>query len=371
MPPPHSFWEDLFAAPEGTGQSIRVEMSLLKKRGQPLLLLPRQARAAAATMDLYPAQTGRARAARMLLRCLLRASLPLATGRIALAISPQDPFVGFLASLAGGREGELPTLGIFAGNPASDGQRFLLLVFNSRQSPVAVVKAGLSQRARALIQQEQTFLAAVPGGSVAVPKLKAQFESPRLRALALDFFPGDSPRSRDEAAIPSVLNSWVDPQRTIAVSDTPDWRRLQEAAPRDGLFAGLAGQLGGRKLHPAIQHGDFVPWNIKVSAAGAWTVLDWERGELAGIPGWDWFHYLIQNGILVGHLPAPVLIQRIETLLDSAPFKQYAARAGILGCERELVLAYLLHVVEVIKPSEGLAATVELLKALSTRWRKA
>jgi hypothetical protein len=232
-----------------------------------------------------------------------------------------------------------------------------------------VVKAGLSQRARALIQQEQTFLAAGSGGSVAVPKLKAQFESPRLRALALDFFPGDSPRPRDEAAIPSVLNSWVDPQRTIAVSDTPDWRRLQKAAPRDGLFAALARQLGGRKLHPAIQHGDFVPWNIKVSPAGAWTVLDWERGELAGIPGWDWFHYLIQNGMLVGHLSAPVLIQHVETLLHSEPFKQYAACAGILGCERELVLAYLLHVVEVIKPSEGLAATVELLKALSARWR--
>ncbi len=112
-----------------------------------------------------------------------------------------------------------------------------------------------------------------------------------------------------------------------------------------------------------------MPWNIKVSPAGAWTVLDWERGELAGLPGWDWFHYLIQNGILVGHLPAPVLIQHVETLLDSPPFKQYAALAGIQGCERELVLAYLLHIVEVIKPSEGLAATAELLKALSTRWR--
>ncbi len=371
MPPAHSFWEDLFAAPEDTGQGIRVEMSLLKKRGQPLLLLPGQARPAAATMDLYPAQTGRARAARILLRCLLRAALPLGTERVSLAISRQDPFVGFLASLAGGSEAELPTLGIFAGNPASDGQRFLLLVFNARPSPVAVVKAGVSQRARALIQQEQAFLAAVPGGTVAVPRLQAQFESPRLRALALDFFPGESPRPRDEAAIPSVLSPWVDPQRTIAVSDTLDWRRLQAAAPRNDLFAALAGPLGGRKLHPAIHHGDFVPWNIKVSPAGAWTVLDWERGELAGLPGWDWFHYLIQSGILVGHLSAPALIQRVETLLDSEPFKQYAAHAAILGCERELVLTYLLHVVVVIKPSEGLTASAELLKALSLRWRKA
>jgi hypothetical protein len=45
-------------------------------------------------------------------------------------------------------------------------------------------------------------------------------------------------------------------------------------------------------------------------------------------------------------------------------------RAGIVGCERELVLAYLLHSVEVIKPSEGLAPTRALLQALASGWRK-
>jgi hypothetical protein len=346
-------------------------MSLLKKRGQPLLLLPGQARPAATTMNLYPAQTGRARAVRLLLRCLLRASLPLGTRRVALEISPQDPFVGFLASLSGGPKGELTTLGVFAGNRGSEGQRFLLLVFNSSLTPIPVVKTGLSQRARALILQEESFLAAAPAETTALPRLRARFESLRLCALAFDYFPGDSPRPRDEAALPSVLSSWVDLKRTMTVSDTQDWKRLEEAAPGRDLFAALAGQLRRRKFHSAIHHGDFVPWNIKISPAGEWTVLDWERGELVAIPGWDWFHYVIQSGILVGHLSAPGLIQRVESLLDSEAFKQYAVRAGIQGCERELVTAYLLHVIEVIKPSEGLAVTAELLNALSTRWRKA
>jgi hypothetical protein len=61
----------------------------------------------------------------------------------------------------------------------------------------------------------------------------------------------------------------------------------------------------------------------------------------------------------------------VECLLDSAAFRQYAARGGIVGSERELVLAYLLHVVEVVKPSEGLEQTRELLRALSACWRKA
>jgi len=370
MPTPQNFSADLFAASARPGPGVRVEMRLLKKGGRPFLLLPGQPRPAAATLDLYPAQTGRARLARALLRGLLRASLPLGTERVSLAISPEDPFARFLSSLAGESVQGLPVLGILAGNPMSEGQRFLLLVFDAGQQPVAVVKTGLSQRARVLIEQEEGFLAAVPGETIAVPRLRAKFESPRLRALALDFFPGDSPLRRHEAALPSLLSAWVDPRRTIVLSDTPDWTRLQNAASAGDLSSVLAAQLRGRTVHPAIHHGDFAPWNIKVSPAGAWTALDWERGELAGIPGWDWFHYVIQSAILVGHLPTLVLVQRVEGLLSSDAFREYATRGGILGCERELVLAYLLHVVEVIKPSEGLAPTRELLAALAARWGK-
>ena len=84
------------------------------------------------------------------------------------------------------------------------------------------------------------------------------------------------------------------------------------------------------------------------------------------MPGWDWFHYTIQSAILVERLPTSVLVQRVEGLLGSEAFQRYAERAGIRGCERELVLAYLLHAAEVIKPSEGLAPTRELLHVLST-----
>jgi hypothetical protein len=370
MPASQNSWEDLFAAPEGQEQAVRIKMRLVKKAGRPFLLLPGQPHPAAATMDLYPAQSGRARLARGLLRCLLRASLPLGTGTFSLAIAPGDAFVKFLWSLVGEQGRGAPVLGILAGNPASDGQRFLLLVFDASQRPVAVVKAGLSPRARALVEQEERFLAAVPERTVAVPRLRARFESSRLRALALDFVPGDSPHPRDEAALPPLLTAWVNATRTIVLCVTRDWLRLQEAAPASSLFSSVAERLRGRKVHPAMHHGDFAPWNIKVSPAGVWTVLDWERGELMGIPGWDWFHYVIQSGILVGHLPASVLVQRVESLLSSDAFRQYAARGGIVGCERELVLAYLLHAVEVIKPTEGLAPTRELLEALAARWRK-
>jgi hypothetical protein len=369
--PPQNFWEALFVAPADPGQAIRVEMRLLRRRGRPFLLLPRQTGPASATLDLYPAQTGRARAARMLLRWLLRTALPLGTERVSLAISPADPFARFLSSLVGEPTEGLPAVGILAGNPMSEGQRLLVLAFDSRQRPVAVIKAGLSEPARRLIAKEESFLKEVPAGTRGIPRLRAAFRSPRLCALALDFFAGDSPRAQYEGALPPLLESWIDPNRQIAVADTPDWARLEKACSGNNPLPVAVGQLRKHHIQSAIHHGDFAPWNIKVSPAGAWTVLDWERGERIGIPGWDWFHYVIQSAILVERLPTSALVERVTSLQDSAAFRQYAARGGIAGCERELVLAYLLHVAEVIKPSEGLTPTRDLLQALSTGWRKA
>jgi hypothetical protein len=368
-PPPQNFWEALFTAPAEGGKVLRVEMRLVKRRGRPFLLLPRQPGPASTTMDLYPAQTSRARAVRTLLRCLLRVSLPLGMEKVSLVAAPADPFVKFLSSLTGEPREGVPVVGILAGNPMSEGQRLLVLVFDARQQPAAVVKAGLSERARVLIEREEGFLTSVPAGMNGVPRLRAAFQSPHLRALALDFFAGDSPRPHQEEALPQLLESWLDSKRRIMVSDAPDWARLERACSGDRLFRVIAERLKGKTFHAALHHGDLAPWNIKVSPAGTWTVLDWERGELTGIPGWDWFHYIIQSAILVGRMPTSTLVQRVEGLLGSEAFRRYAERAGIFGSERELVLAYLLHVAEVIKPSEGLAQTRELLQALAGHWR--
>ena len=363
-----SFWEALFPEP-AAGQGVRVQMRLVRRRGRPFLLLPREPGAAATTMDLYPAQTSRARAARILLRCLLRVSLPLGTEKVSFVVWPADPFVEFLSSLVGELGEGLPVIGILAGNPMSEGQRLLVLAFDARQQPVAVIKVGLSEQARGLVEKEESFLTTVPAGTRGVPRLRTAFQCPRLRALTLDFFAGDSPRSQQEKAMPPLLESWIDPKRRILVSDAPSWVRLERACAGDPLFRVIAGRLSGKVFQAVLQHGDLAPWNIKVSPAGAWTVLDWERGELTGIPGWDWFHYVIQSAILVGRLPTSGLMQRVESLLGSEAFQRYAERASIRGCERELVLAYLLHVAQVIKPSEGLVPTRELLHALASGWR--
>ncbi len=313
-----NFWAELFAADNGEG-SAQIEMRLLRKRGRPFLLLPTQRKAAAVSLQLYPAQTPRARLARALLRSSSHLSTSLGTESISLAHATDDPFVRFLASLAKGGADRLPVLSILAGNPASDGQRFILLIFGSHQKPVAVVKAGITERAKSLIEKEESFLRALDGKITGIPQVRGVCQSSRLRAMALDFFPGDSPRSRHESFIATLLSSWVDQKRKIPLRDTADWRRLEQACAADNPFWMVVRRARNNSFHPTIEHGDFAPWNIKVSRAGAWTVIDWERGEMAGIPGWDWFHYVIQPAILVEHLRVFGLIQRVENLSPRCP----------------------------------------------------
>jgi hypothetical protein len=111
-----------------------------------------------------------------------------------------------------------------------------------------------------------------------------------------------------------------------------------------------------------MTHGDFAPWNIKVSPRdGRWTVLDWERGDPVGVPGWDWFHYEIQSAILVDKSSTSTLQSRIDELLSSASFRKYATQARIQEVCRPLVAAYLLYTLEITRPTEGLQALRDLL----------
>jgi aminoglycoside phosphotransferase (APT) family kinase protein len=40
-----------------------------------------------------------------------------------------------------------------------------------------------------------------------------------------------------------------------------------------------------------LQHGDPGIWNVMIDPAGRVTLLDWEAGEVDGLPLWDLFHF--------------------------------------------------------------------------------
>src|SRR5262245_34975281 len=108
------FWQRLFPSENSSGAPV-LTMKLLKKRGQPFLLLPSRSDLAASGLDLYPAQTSRSRLARSLARWALKAKLPMDSVR--LSVSPEDPFVRWLGSLLKVSENQIPQFAVMAGNP--------------------------------------------------------------------------------------------------------------------------------------------------------------------------------------------------------------------------------------------------------------
>ncbi len=359
-----NFWEQLFSA-KGPGPGFTREMLVVHRQGRPFMLLPAEPRAASTAMELYAAQTLKARVAKRLLILALRRGLKPGLATVSVHLDSDDPFYRELQLVAG--NGVSPEFAIMAGNPNAPGQRFLLMLFDANCAPFAVVKAGLNPVARALIHKEAAFIQRFGGTPIGLPKVLREVETPVVSAVAFPYFPGRSPHPGELASMAPVLTSWVDAKRVMALADAPSWARLEKAAAP--AFRTLVPPLRSARVCAVIEHGDFAPWNVKVSSAGQWTVLDWERGEWSGIPGWDWFHFVLQPAILVARRSTAGLIHECERMLASQPFASYASLTGVRNIARPLLLSYLLYSAEVIRPAEGLEATKALLAALMARWK--
>lgn len=351
-----------------TAQSRRL--TLLKRRGHPLLHLPRKPVLARQALSLYSAQRPIARLVRSLLRwgsaMGLTRFLPSTTIQV-----PEDSQLGqFMKEVT--NQSSVPAFAVLSGNPNAPGRRFILVLFDPEDRPCAVIKAGLHAHAIRLIDQEVSVLKTIPPSAAGIPKIRATSETERLHALALDAVAGESPGAEVTGEMVNTLTSWIEGQRTVQASDVPAWQRLAQIDNPSDIFRALQTKVEAGTFHPALYHGDFASWNIKVSPQDqSWTVLDWERGELMGLPCWDWFHFQIQPAILVERLPADLHAQRINHWLADKRFIQYTRTAGVEAIRRELLLAYLLYSIEITKPSEGLQATRDLLNVLAKQWNAA
>jgi hypothetical protein len=351
------------------GDSETRRFTVLTRYGHPLLYLPRKRAQALTALALYPAQRPLARVARSLMflacsagltRLLPAASLPLAAG------APLGQFLGALLN-----QKTVPDFAILAGNPNAPGRRFILLLFDAHDRPCAVVKAGTGPEAIRLLEREIAVLQHLPPAALGIPRLRSTHQGSGLHALALDYVQGNAPQGGECHRMYEVLASWIDTTQTIPLGEVPAWQRLSGACPDHPMLKSAQARLESTPFHPVLHHGDFAPWNIKVTRDASWRVLDWERGELIGMPCWDWFHYQVQVGLLVERRSTSAHVQHIECWLANDLLRDYAARAAVEPLIRDLFLAYLLYCVEVTKPSEGLPATRELLNVLAQRWQRA
>lgn len=353
-------------APGTAGRSVQLKWTLMTRRGRPLLLLPRSLRGACQAMELYAAQRPLARIVRSVLPFVSQLLPGRLLPRVGIQSNTTSELLPFLSREAGVVPEHLLPPAILWGNQTADRQRFVVLVFNAQTRPVAVVKCGLTVEARRIIEQEAAVLAALPEGLPGGLALHHRLVTPTLSAFSAPYCPGQHPRNTDGLA--EVLSAWLRPDETVPLQSLSGWETFAVTCREEKLFQALHQTMGRHLVRPAIHHGDFAPWNIRVNAGGDWTAVDWERGDLRGIPGWDWFHYVIQTAVLVERIQGAELVARIEAVLRSASFQNYARTANIADICQPLLLAYLLHQNQIVKPGEGRDVSLTLQRQLAAQW---
>ncbi|NOS71310.1 MAG: hypothetical protein HOP33_15425 [Verrucomicrobia bacterium] len=359
-------WQPLFASGETPETSNAVRFRVLNRGGQPFLFLPSSNAAAARALDLYPAQSTKARIARILLKVALHAGFALGTKSLTATIPETSAFARFLSKVAGMAGNRVPQFAVLAGNPSAPGRRFVFLLFDKDNKPAAVVKAGHEHEARLLIQREASVLSSARAGSTAIPHLRRTFSSPQVEAFSTDFIPGQSPPPNSTHEPGKIFSSWLNPLGKVRLREIDAWKRFTTAANNEPLLQ-IISSLGEIEVVSTLMHGDFAPWNVKVEGE-RWTVLDWERGEIAGVPTWDWLHFIIQPAVLVERENAGKTLARLDALFASPEFSNYAQQAKISGHEHALTLAYLIYCIRVTRQTEGLERISALMKLAEEKW---
>ena len=354
-------WETLFPPLADASQGTTLNLWLVRKKGEPLLLLPQSPALAAIALSLYPAQTRKAKLARWLLKSGLKFAPGFCGARVSLPLSTETPFVRFLKDVAG--TDSTPQLAMLFGNPRAPGRRFIISLFNPEGKPTVLIKAGVGDAASQLIEAEKAFLKSQPASLLRAATLRGEFREGSLAAFALDHVPGSAPSA--DASVGPLLTEWLRTQERVTFAELPAARRLEAAAASDPLWGECAAALRATSFHPAIHHGDFAPWNVRVDLAGQWHVFDWERGDAFGPPAWDWFHWVIQYEILVRRATTEQLVWRINELRRAPEFRAYVEQAGISTLHQPLLIAYLLYCCRVIRQVDGLGTIESLIAALS------
>jgi hypothetical protein len=350
-------FQGLFDHGAGTGddgQTRVLKFRMLRRKGADFILLPLDNGMAVKALTLYAPQNLTARIAVSMLRLFLRLGLPVPLVPVELQVKSSSPLIEFFTDALNLTGLGATDFAIIAGNPKDAARRYVFLLFDTLHRPALVVKVGLGVEGAATVANEFRFLSGCASDDGVIPEPMGVREGEELAAFALKYQPGWAPPIYEAERLRSCLGKWVHTDCRQPVCELPIWKRLVDTCAAMDGFTELASVVGAAQVSPVIYHGDFAPWNIKVRPDdGSWVVLDWERGEQQGIPGWDWFHYVVQTGVLVEKLDEKNLRARLLHIMESSEFVAYAAQTGIAPIKRELLMLYLLHSMHVLDQAIG------------------
>lgn len=359
----------LFASDEKHRAPVKFSWRLVQRKRRPFLLLPDAAENIRFSLELYSAQRPLARLWRSLLPVMFRTPARALLGAVNAEAEASSALLQFFAEQSGQSASDLPTPAIKFGGIAGKTSRVVVLLCDAAGRPIRVVKIGLNLEGRAATEREADILAQLPKATIGCTTLTGQIKTNSLSAFATAYFPGQS--LTNDVGIEKLFHAWLLADVAVPLEELPNWKELDAAAIQNEphVWAALRAALAGKKVCPTLYHGDFTPWNVRMTNLENIQAFDWERGQLQGIPAWDWFHFIVQTAILVKrHSPERVAAE-LDHFIQSARFQKYAQTAGISDLVEPLLLAYLLHEKYVVQPEEGRQVTEQLFELLWQQWQ--
>lgn len=311
----------LCVALEGNGEELdNMTLYCVRRRGHLFLALPADREAALVTLKLYQPQVFMGKVVAVVVGLMVRVGLHRLLPRKSLTVRAGGP----LAVLASDRA----KVGFLLGNPEADTRRALMV--HKEGGGYVVDKVGVDQKSRASVMAELELIKTLPNKLTGIPVLHREHLGYGWASYATDFVEGTSPCKGDDEQVLGVLVNWMNGAETVPLSETEQWQKMTDYASRheNREIWEVLQKSATLRVKAVVLHGDFAPWNIKLSADGAVAVLDWETGCNEGPAGWDWLHYMIQRGSLVDNRSASETLKLCREWAKSGKGKSFLDEAG-------------------------------------------
>jgi hypothetical protein len=329
----------------------------------PRWLIPARSQACAAVLSSWRPYSFSGRAKWLAIRMAARAGLLHLSGSVSrVAISRAGSLRWFERCAVRSRTGEIV---ILVGNP-SPSRKLIVFLLDDSHRIGAVLKVGLTAAGGVNVLHEAEVLGQLDQYSWAPKLLSVHLE---LRAASQEYVHG-IPANREFR--PDYLNLLCRLPRSgssrnlanladaMAKSLCPFRAELDKIAPN--LLNRSLASLGLDIAVPTIlMHGDFTPWNIRITPESGCVLVDWESASFAGLPGYDLFHFYFSDDRLFGSKK-----RGSPALRASSACKIYLRRMDLdAELAPRLAIAYLLNQLEPDLNHRGMEDAAYTLRQLA------
>ena len=329
----------------------------------PRWLIPARSQACAAVLSSWRPYSFSGRAKWLAIRMAARAGVLHLSGSITrVAISRAASLRWFERCAVDSRTGEMA---ILVGNP-SPSRKLIVFLLDDAHRIAAVLKVGLTAAGGANVLHEAEVLGRLEGHSWA-PQLLSVHTG--LRAASQEYVHGAHanrgfrpdylnllcrlPRSGSSTNLANLADA-------MAKSLCPFKAELDKIAPH--LLNRALASLGLDIAVPTILvHGDFMPWNIRITPESGCVLVDWESADFAGLPGYDLFHFYFSDDRLFGSRK-----RGSPALRACSACKVYLRRMDLdAELAPRLAIAYLLNRLEADLNQRGIEDAAYTLRQLA------